>query len=317
MRSRTCPAHAQTDREGCPHPGYRNTAANVVRHAHRAADGNTGAGAHPRGGPHIFGHTNAKTATNSDAHTPADAKTHGSANTLGQTVPNTHTNGDSDTHLYATGTEIWAAGPGHHGERGNSGHCRNKHQHRRRNRNDCGGDLSEKRAGNHQLPRDPRGQEGQLLVDGLGWYQARVLQHHEGYDITMLEICCGDFYPLTLGKAGDFDLGDEVVAIGYALGIPGSATNTRGIVSAYRLDPWGQGWVIQTDAPINPGNSGGRLLKMDGEVIGINTYRYTHDRPGRPAEGVGFALSVDTIRWALRYWNEKLNLEPAVIPESR
>ena len=155
-----------------------------------------------------------------------------------------------------------------------------------------------------------------VLVDDLGWYQGKLLKYDESRDVALLEICCGDFYPLTFRRANTVKAGTEVIAIGYALGIPGSPTVTRGIVSAYRLDPWGRGWIIQTDAPINPGNSGGPLLLPGGEVIGINTYRYTSDRSGNPAEGLGFALSEYTFHGAMAGWRKDLNLVPVPTPKS-
>ena len=155
-----------------------------------------------------------------------------------------------------------------------------------------------------------------VLVDGLGWYQASVLEYDEVFDIALLEICCGNFSPLTFRRDATIEPGTEVIAIGYVLGIAGSPTVTQGIVSAVRLDPWGRVWVIQTDAPINPGSSGGPLLSLDGEVIGLNTYRYTSDQSGNLAEGVGFALSEYTIHGAMLGWHEELNLVPAPTPES-
>ena len=100
-----------------------------------------------------------------------------------------------------------------------------------------------------------------ILVDDLGWHQAKVLNYTDFQDVALLEICCGEFLPLTFRRGLGFSVkpGTEVIAIGYALGIPGPPTVTRGIVSARRLD-YGRTWIIQTDAPINPGNSGGPLL---------------------------------------------------------
>ena len=87
-----------------------------------------------------------------------------------------------------------------------------------------------------------------------------------------------------------------MVAIGYALGLPGEATVTRGIVSAVRYDSAYRSDVIQTDTAINPGNSGGPMLSLSGEILGINTFRYDESQSGRPAEGLGFAISGATVQ---------------------
>ena len=112
----------------------------------------------------------------------------------------------------------------------------------------------------------------------------------------MVSICCGSFQTLPFGNAAALQPGDEVVAIGYALGLPGQATVTRGIVSAVRYDSTHRSDVIQTDAAINPGNSGGPLLSLSGEILGINTFRYDESQSGRPTEGLGFAISGTTVQ---------------------
>ena len=97
-------------------------------------------------------------------------------------------------------------------------------------------------------------------------------------------------------------VGDWVIAIGNALGLRGSPTVTLGIVSALqRSIPSGGGNVtlfdlIQTDAAINPGNSGGPLVNLLGEVVGINTavLRGTDNTTGTEAQGIGFAVSMET-----------------------
>ncbi len=83
-----------------------------------------------------------------------------------------------------------------------------------------------------------------------------------------------------------------MVNIGYALGIEGQATVTKGIVSALRYDSDHQAYVIQTDASINPGNSGGPMLSPEGRVLGINSFVYVSDYG---AEGIGFAISARTV----------------------
>ncbi|MGE0812117.1 MAG: S1C family serine protease [Vicinamibacterales bacterium] len=92
---------------------------------------------------------------------------------------------------------------------------------------------------------------------------------------------------LSLGRAGDARVGQEVIAIGSALGL--QSTVTRGILSAKRQS--GAVAMLQTDAAINPGNSGGPLLDRDGVVLGVTTLKM-----GGQAEGLGFAVAVDHVR---------------------
>ena len=115
-------------------------------------------------------------------------------------------------------------------------------------------------------------------------------------DLAVVTICCGMFHTLSFGDASRLEPGDEVVAIGYALGLSGEATITQGIVSAIRYDPRHLSDVIQTDAAVNPGNSGGPLLSTSGKVLGINTYGYDESRSGRPVEGLNFAISETTVQ---------------------
>ena len=106
--------------------------------------------------------------------------------------------------------------------------------------------------------------------------------------------------PPVRGNAAALQPGDEVVAIGYALGLPGQATVTQGIVSAVRYDSAYRSDVIQTDAAINPGNSGGPILSVSGEILGINTFRYDESQSGRPTDGLGFAISGTTVQQRIR-----------------
>jgi S1-C subfamily serine protease len=92
---------------------------------------------------------------------------------------------------------------------------------------------------------------------------------------------------LTLGSATRLQPGEEVLAIGSALGVLQS-TVTRGIVSAVRQV---EGLLyVQTDAAINPGNSGGPLVDSRGRVVAINTSKMSG------AESIGFAIAVDHAR---------------------
>ena len=92
---------------------------------------------------------------------------------------------------------------------------------------------------------------------------------------------------LELSSIGHVRPGQEVVAIGSALGVFQN-TVTRGIVSAMRQD--GRVMLIQTDAAINPGNSGGPLLDHSGRVIGVNTMKVGS------AASIGFAIAADHVK---------------------
>ena len=135
-----------------------------------------------------------------------------------------------------------------------------------------------------------------VVVNDSSSYQGTVRGIDHVRDLAVVSICCGRFQALPFGDASDLEAGDEVVAIGYALGLLGEATITRGIVSATRFDAAHQSEVIQTDAAINPGNSGGPMLSPAGEILGINTFRYDESDSGRPVEGLGFAISEKTVR---------------------
>ncbi|HCT92034.1 MAG TPA: hypothetical protein DF613_11750 [Lachnospiraceae bacterium] len=94
-----------------------------------------------------------------------------------------------------------------------------------------------------------------------------------------------------LGDSTEVEVGQQVVAIGNALGYGQSVTS--GCVSALdrKLDGDELGiTLIQTDAAINPGNSGGALLNMKGELIGINSAKYASYN----VEGMGYAIPIST-----------------------
>jgi 2-alkenal reductase len=104
----------------------------------------------------------------------------------------------------------------------------------------------------------------------------------------------------TLGNSDLLNPGESVIAIGSPLG-NFKNTVTVGVVSATgRSIDTGNGYqiedLIQTDAAINHGNSGGPLMNLAGEVIGINTLVVRNTNSGDVAEGLGFAVPVNTAR---------------------
>lgn len=104
----------------------------------------------------------------------------------------------------------------------------------------------------------------------------------------------------SVGDSDDLELGQQVVAIGNALGYGQSVTS--GYVSALNrsltlTDANGttvnSTGLIQTDAAINPGNSGGALLNMKGELIGINEAKTSATSDGSSVDNIGFAIPID------------------------
>ncbi len=117
----------------------------------------------------------------------------------------------------------------------------------------------------------------------------------------------------TLGDSDALELGDQVVAIGNALGYGQSVTS--GYVSALDRDltltdnagnTIQSTGLIQTDAPINSGNSGGALLNMKGELVGINEAKSSMTSSGTTVDGVGFAIPLAKAEPILE---ELMNLE--------
>ena len=117
-------------------------------------------------------------------------------------------------------------------------------------------------------------------------------------DLAVIQVDVDGLKPLQLGTEDNLRLGDEVIALGFPLGL-GGATVTSGIVSAKERDIMVGGaglggdrlrGVLQTDAAINPGNSGGALIDGAGRLVGINTAAAS----ASAAENVGFAISIDT-----------------------
>jgi S1-C subfamily serine protease len=130
-------------------------------------------------------------------------------------------------------------------------------------------------------------------------YTARVVGGDSEHDLAVLKIDAKDLPALALGESKSLQLGQRVIAIGYALALEGGPTVTSGIISSLARtvqaqDPNGPtrtyADVLQTDAAINPGNSGGPLVDMAGNVIGINT------AGAGSAENIGFSIAIDAAK---------------------
>ena len=128
--------------------------------------------------------------------------------------------------------------------------------------------------------------------------QAELCGTDESLDLAVIKVSLDGLSADTLnqisvvsvGDSGSLRVGEQVVAIGNALGYGQSVTT--GIVSALnRTLTTESSTYIQTDAAINPGNSGGALLNLNGELIGINTAKASSTE----IEGMGYAIPISNV----------------------
>jgi serine protease Do len=142
-------------------------------------------------------------------------------------------------------------------------------------------------------------------------YDARVIGGDCEHDLAVLKVDAEGLATVPLGSSDDLRLGQQVVAIGYALALQGGPSVTSGIVSSLdrtirvpdpecSVCPVRDGVpvrtysdVVQTDAAINHGNSGGPLVDMAGRVVGINS------AGSDEAENIGFAIAIDSAEPAI------------------
>ncbi len=117
-------------------------------------------------------------------------------------------------------------------------------------------------------------------------------------DLAVIRVEAEDLVPAKLGNTSSVQVGEDVIAIGHALGLDGAPTVTKGVISALSrsIDVTANITIvdmIQTDASINPGNSGGPLVNARGQIIGINTAIV------QAGAGIGFAINVDDAKFVL------------------
>jgi len=155
------------------------------------------------------------------------------------------------------------------------------------------------------------------LGDSDQTYEAKVVGADPATDLALLDVeaPADQLHPLTLGRSGEMEVGDPVVAIGNPFGL--DRTVTSGIVSALQRqieapDGFSITNVIQTDAAINPGNSGGPLINSAGEVIGINSQIATGGG-GNGNVGIGFAIPIDTVKAEIEQLKTDGDVEHAFI----
>src|SRR5579875_732240 len=146
------------------------------------------------------------------------------------------------------------------------------------------------------------------LADGRS-LPATLVGREPAAHLAVLKINADNLQPATFADPNSVEVGEPVVAIGYALDLGSTPSVTTGVVSALNREidetlssgnPFAPpqvnavGAAIQTDAAINPGNSGGPLADLNGDVIGVNTAGI-FSTGSQPVQGVNFAVSLDTI----------------------
>ena len=150
---------------------------------------------------------------------------------------------------------------------------------------------------NKHVVNDDQAEYTVVMNDGKK-YDAKVVAIDPTSDVAVLKIDATGLPTLTLGDSDKVKIGQNVIAIGNALGQYRN-TVTKGVVSGKSRtitasDSAGQSEtledVFQTDAAINPGNSGGPLLDLDGGVIAVNT------AVNQEGQLIGFAIPANVIK---------------------
>ena len=123
-------------------------------------------------------------------------------------------------------------------------------------------------------------------------YPARLVGGDPNPDVAVVKIDASGLQPARPGSMESLQVGQDVIAIGHALALPGGPTVSKGVVSALgrSIETGLQDTfidLIQTDASINPGNSGGPLVNGRGEVVGVNTASFSG------GQGLNFAINID------------------------
>ena len=140
------------------------------------------------------------------------------------------------------------------------------------------------------------------LKDGRT-FLGEVVGSDSSTDIAVIKVDADNLPAASLGDSEKLKVGQIALAIGNTLGLQGGPTVSMGVVSALGRPLPGTDFIfeglIQTDTAINPGNSGGPLADIGGNVIGMNTAMIPF------AQGVGFAIPVNTMKWVVQQILEK------------
>lgn len=143
-----------------------------------------------------------------------------------------------------------------------------------------------------------------VALDDGRTFTARLIGGDAFTDLAVIKIDASNLKPATLGDSDALQVGEDLVAIGFALDLEGGPSVTKGVVSAVDRTVGDLDGLIQTDTDISSGNSGGPLVNSRGEVIGVNTLTISGSggvtMGGQSAQGLNFAISINEAKTIMR-----------------
>ncbi|MGE6667853.1 S1C family serine protease [Paenibacillus xylanexedens] len=114
-------------------------------------------------------------------------------------------------------------------------------------------------------------------------------------DLALIKINAKSLKPASFAKASQTTVGETVIALGTPISFSLRNSATVGVISGLNRGVEATYRLIQTDTAINPGNSGGPLVNLKGEVVGINTMKFS----AVGVESLGFSIPVDTVQYII------------------
>lgn len=114
-------------------------------------------------------------------------------------------------------------------------------------------------------------------------------------DLALIKINAKALKPAVFAKASQVAVGETVIAIGTPISFSLRNSATVGVISGLNRGVEASYRLIQTDTAINPGNSGGPLVNLKGEVVGINSMKFS----AVGIESMGFSIPVDTVNFVI------------------
>ncbi len=169
---------------------------------------------------------------------------------------------------------------------------------------------------NHVIEDAPNGNIEVKIDTQKDFIDGTVVGVDAGNDIAVVKFTySGELSVAEIAEKSAVSVGNFAIAIGSPLGFANYNTLTFGVVSGYRELDENDGLIqsvkfIQHDASINPGNSGGPLFNLDGQIIGINTIKYTSTGGDEPisVEGMGFAVELADVLYSVYRIEQKAGL---------